>query len=145
MLPIRSVTNDGNGVQFTYPLTVITQSGDTKKVTAMVLGLFFDQFNTGVVTTLPPIEFNGTVDLNFHTVSRERRLIENAPIVWNVPSAGLRRAQEGNIFDQDPSNAATADNGVASHVEFGLSDQIKRETDKGGGEGVFENKVPDDV
>jgi len=145
MLPIRSVTNNGNGGQDTYPLTVITQSGDTKKVTAMVLGLFFDQFNTGVVTTLPPIEFNGTVDLNFHTVSRERRLIENAPIVWNVPSAGLRRAQEGNIFDQDPSNAATTDNGVAAQAEFGLSAQIKRATNKEGGNGGFETEVPDDV
>ena len=35
----------------------------------MVLGLLFDQFNTGVVTTLSPIKFNGTVDINFHTVA----------------------------------------------------------------------------
>ena len=69
MLPIPLVTNDGNGVQYTYPLTVITKSGDTNKVTATVLGLFFDQFNTDGVTTLPPIKLNGTVDLNLHTVA----------------------------------------------------------------------------
>ena len=68
MLPIPSMTNNGNGVQYTYPLTDITKSGDTKKVTAMVLGLLFDQLSTGGVTTLPPIKFNGKVDLNFHTV-----------------------------------------------------------------------------
>ena len=53
-------------------------------VTPMVLGLFFDQFNTGVVTTLPYIIFNGTLDLNFYIVSREHRLIGNSSIVWNV-------------------------------------------------------------
>ena len=108
MLHIHSVTNDGNGGQFTYTLTDITVPGDTKRVTAIVLGLFFDKFNTGMATTLPPIKLNVRVDLNFHTVSRERRLIENAPIVWNVHIAGLRRAQEVKIFDQDPTNAATA-------------------------------------
>ena len=41
MLLILLVTNDGNGVQYPYPLTVITKSGDTKKVTVMVLGLLF--------------------------------------------------------------------------------------------------------
>ena len=192
MLPIPPVTNNGNRVQYTYPLTDINKSVDTKKVTAMVLGILFDQLRTGRVTTLPPIKFNGTVDLNFHTVpcgrqscygvgdegewcntfyyvqrvydrnnlylnpvtlrgrrsSQEgikRRLIENATIVWDFPSAGLRRSQEGNKFDQDPTNAATADNGVAAQAEFGLLAQIKRSTNKEVGEGVFETKVPDDV
>ena len=67
------------------------------------------------------------------------------PIVWNVHIAGLRRAQEVNIFDQDPTNAATADNGVADQAEFVLLAQIKRSTNKEGGEGWFETEVPDDV
>ena len=69
MLPIPPVTNNGNRVQYTYPLTDINKSVDTKKVTAVVLGILFDQLRTGRVTTLPPIKFNGTVDLNFHTVA----------------------------------------------------------------------------
>ena len=114
-------------------------------VTPMVLGLLFDQFNTGVVTTLPYIIFNGTLDLNFYIVSREHRLIGNSSIVWNVTSAGLRRAQEGNIFDQDPTNASTVYNGVAAQAEFGFLDQIKKATNKEGGEGRFETEVPGDI
>ena len=81
MLLMRLVINDVKGFQYTYPLTVITQSGDTKKFADMVLGLIFDQFNTGVVITIPTIKFNGTVDLNFHTMSHESSIIDNAPIV----------------------------------------------------------------
>ena len=69
MLPILLLSNDGKGFQYSYPLTVTTLSGDTKKVTSTVLGLFFYQFNTGFVTTLPPIKLNFTVDLNFHTIA----------------------------------------------------------------------------
>ena len=84
----------------------------------MLLGILFGQFDTGVVTTLPTIKFNGTVDLNFHTVYHERRIIENFLIVWNDPNSGLRRTQEGNIFYQDPTNAATSKNSVAAQAEF---------------------------
>ena len=98
-----------------------------------------------MVITLPTIKFNGIVDLNFHTVSRGSCIIDNAPIVWIVPSAGLRRSQEGNIFYQDPINAATVENGVAAQAKFSISDQIKRATNKEGGDGVFETEVLDDV
>ena len=132
LLPVLSVRNDVNGVAYTYPLTVITQSGDTKKFNSMVFCLFFDQLYHSDLTILPDIKFNGTVYLNFQTVS-DRRLIENALIVWTVPSSGLSRSQEGNIFDQDPTNTSTADNGVAAQAKFGLSAQIKRDTNKEGG------------
>ena len=69
MLPIPLVKIDFKGVQYRYPLTVILKSGYTKKVTSMVLGLIFDQFNTDVVTTLSTIKLNYTVDLNFHTIA----------------------------------------------------------------------------
>ena len=84
----------------------------------MLLGILFGQFDTGVVTTPPTIKFNRTVDLNFHTVYHERRIIENFLIVWNDPNSGLRRAQEVNIFYQDPTNAATSENSVAAQAEF---------------------------
>ena len=98
-------------------------------------------------STPPPLlgTAGGTVRENQGSVSRECRLIENAFIIWNVPSSGLRGAQEGNIFDQDPTNASTSDNGVAAQAEFGLSTQIKRDTNKEGGEGGFETEVTDDV
>ena len=80
----------------------------------------------------PPVfgTAGGTVHRNQGCVSCELCLIENAPIVWNVPSA--RRAQEGNIFDQDPTNANTVENGVATQAEFGILDQIKSSTNKQG-------------
>ena len=66
----------------------------------------------------PPLSgtAGGTVPKNQGSVSRECRLIENALIVCNMPSSGLRRAQEGIIFDQDPTNDATTDNDVASQA-----------------------------
>ena len=46
---------------------------------------------------------------------------------------------------QDPINAATVENGVAAQEQSGILDQIKRDTNKEGGDGVFETEVLDDA
>ena len=55
------------------------------------------------------------------------------------------RSQECNIIDKNPTNAANAEKRVASQAKFGILAEIKRSTNKEGGEGVFETEVPDGV
>ena len=55
------------------------------------------------------------------------------------------RSQECNIIDKNPTNAANAEKRVASQAKFGILAEIKRSTNKEGGEGWFETEVPDDV
>ena len=121
ILPIQSVKNNGLGEMSTGVLTKITSDGDRKKVTAMVLGVFFDNFN---LEGDPPldIKFNGTVDLEFKTAA-SRRNLKTIPI----DTSRLRIAKDSK--DHSLNLATTSD--LAKQAEFSLSAHIIRGSDAG--------------